>query len=130
MSNASTPTSHFLDAVLLEDDSPSWRSTHAACFNRAASRAKSPTVSNDGAGHEPVISIRPCVGRIPYKPQKLAGILTEPPVSPPSPTSASLLATATAVPDEDPLEYDLDSKDSQGFHSDNSVLLYYMPFHP
>lgn len=45
---------------------------------------------------------RPCVGRKPRMPQCPAGTRTLPPVSPPSPRSASPCATAAAVPLDDP----------------------------
>ncbi len=69
----------------------------------AASRANQPVVSEVGAcGSIPVTSIRPCVGRMPYSPQKLAGTRTEPPVSVPSAVSQSPAATAAAEPEDEP----------------------------
>ena len=47
---------------------------------------------------EQATGTRPWVGRMPRMPQKLAGTLTLPPVSPPSPMSASPAATAAADP--------------------------------
>ena len=69
----------------------------------SASRANQPVVSEVGAwGIMPATSMRPCVGRIPYSPQKLAGTRTEPPVSVPSAVSQMPAATAAAEPDEEP----------------------------
>ena len=69
----------------------------------SASRANQPVVSELGAcGIMPVRSSRPWVGRMPYRPQKLAGTRTDPPVSVPSAVSHRPWATAEAEPDEDP----------------------------
>ena len=46
--------------------------------------------------------IRPCVGRIPRMPQKLAGRRTEPPVSLPTAKSTTPAATADAEPLDEP----------------------------
>src|SRR6266850_147811 len=71
--------------------------------NVPASRANQPVVSERGAcGSMPVTGSRPWVGRIPYRPQKLAGTRTEPPVSVPSAVSHNPAATAAADPDDDP----------------------------
>ena len=65
--------------------------------------ANQPTVSKEGAsGTMPSIAMRPCVGRRPTTPQKLAGTRTDPPVSVPSAKSHSPPATAEADPDEEP----------------------------
>ena len=50
----------------------------------------------------PVKSTRPCVGRMPNRPQKLAGTRTEPPVSVPSAKSHTPPATTEAEPEDDP----------------------------
>src|SRR5580704_1116491 len=50
----------------------------------------------------PLRSRRPCVGRMPYSPQKLAGTRTEPPVSVPSAVSQRPAATAAAEPEDEP----------------------------
>ena len=71
--------------------------------NTSASRANQPQVSNIGAnGHTPASEMRPCVGRSPYTPQKLAGARTDPPVSLPMAKSTSAPATAAADPLDDP----------------------------
>ena len=71
--------------------------------NVCASRANQPVVSEVGAcGSMPVRSRRPWVGRMPWRPQKLAGTRTDPPVSVPSAVSQSPWATAEAEPDEEP----------------------------
>jgi len=68
-----------------------------------ASDVSQPTASELGAcGINPAELTRPCVGRMPYTPQKLAGTRTEPPVSEPSAKSQRLPATAAAEPDDDP----------------------------
>ena len=68
-----------------------------------ASRANQPMVSKLGACKSiPSSGIRPWVGRSPYRPQKLAGTRTEPPVSDPSAKSTSAPATADAEPLDDP----------------------------
>jgi hypothetical protein len=46
--------------------------------------------------------IKPLVGKMLYNPQKLAGTLREPPLSPPMAKSAIPEATATASPPVDP----------------------------
>ena len=64
---------------------------------------KVPTTSKDWAkGITPVQSILVWVGLIENNPQAAAGIRIEPPVSVPSPKSASLAATADAEPDYEP----------------------------
>ena len=69
----------------------------------AASRANQPAVSNDGpSGQAPSSETRPCDGRMPYNPQKLAGRRTEPPVSLPSAKSTRPAAVAAAEPLEEP----------------------------
>src|SRR5690242_13770411 len=69
----------------------------------ATSAPIGPTVSNDGAsGYTPFTETRPCVVFRPTTPQQAAGTRTEPPVSVPSATSASPVATATADPLDDP----------------------------
>ena len=79
------------------------RRTLAADSNVAKSRARTPTVSNDGAsGHVPQVEIRPRLGLKPNRPQHTAGILILPPVSVPRPMSANLAATAAAAPPEEP----------------------------
>jgi hypothetical protein len=60
-------------------------------------------VSKLGAcGTTPSNGSRPCVGRIPKIPQKLAGTRTDPPVSVPSAKSTSMPATAAAEPLDEP----------------------------
>ena len=67
------------------------------------SRAIQPTVSDVGAcAQMPVKSSRPCVGRMPYSPQKLDGTRTDPPVSVPKAKSHIPAAAADADPDDDP----------------------------
>src|ERR1019366_172520 len=67
------------------------------------SRANQPTVSEPGAwASTPVKSTRPCVGRIPNRPQKLAGTRTEPPVSVPSAKLHTPAATTDAEPEDEP----------------------------
>src|SRR5580692_93773 len=69
----------------------------------ATSAPSGPTVSRDGAsGYTPCTGTRPQVVLRPTTPQQAAGIRTEPPVSVPSATSASPVATATAEPLDDP----------------------------
>src|SRR5215471_7920738 len=53
-------------------------------------------------GKAPVYGTRPCVGLCPTTPQYDAGILTEPPWSPPSATSTAPAATRAALPLDDP----------------------------
>src|SRR5262245_59549589 len=66
-------------------------------------RPSGPIVSNDGAsGQTPSSGMRPNVVFSPVTPQQAAGIRTDPPVSEPSATSASSVATATAEPLDDP----------------------------
>ena len=78
-------------------------STRPTRSNVTASRVNHPTVSKLAAcGSTPSSGIRPCVGRSPYRPQKLAGIRTEPPVSEPSAKSTTPPATAEAEPLDDP----------------------------
>ncbi len=68
-----------------------------------ASRANQPHVSALGdCTVMPVKSMRPCVGRMPYRPQKLDGTRTEPPLSVPSAKSHAPDATADADPLEEP----------------------------
>ena len=67
------------------------------------SSANQPNVSKLGAScMAPSSEMRPCVVRRPISPQKLAGARIEPPVSEPVAMSASLPATATADPDDEP----------------------------
>ncbi|MNS54925.1 hypothetical protein D3C86_1351440 [compost metagenome] len=67
------------------------------------SRAKKPQVSSvSHSGMQCWSEIRPCEGRMPNRPQWLAGARTEPPVSVPSAKSHSLLDTAEADPDDEP----------------------------
>lgn len=81
----------------------SLRSTWDAARKASASRASQPTVSDVGArGIIPSRSTRPCVERMPYRSQKLAGTLVEPAVSVESPMSHAPAATAEAAPDEEP----------------------------
>jgi len=54
------------------------------------------------SGKQPSSEMRSCVGRMPYRPQWLAGARTEPPVSLPSAKSARPVETADADPDDDP----------------------------
>src|SRR5262249_61192056 len=69
----------------------------------AAPRESPPAVSKLGAnGAAPASGTRPWVGRMPYRPQKLAGILTEPAQSVPSENSQRPPATADAEPLEEP----------------------------
>ena len=84
-------------AVDSQKHSPGLRS------NVSALRANHPTVSKlDAWGSTPSSDIRPWVGRMPYRPQKLEGIRTEPPVSDPSAKSTTPPATAEADPLDDP----------------------------
>ena len=53
-------------------------------------------------GNAPVYGTRPWVGLCPTTPQNAAGILIEPPWSPPSARSASPAATSAALPLDDP----------------------------
>jgi hypothetical protein len=65
------------------------------CSISKTSHPYQPQVSYDAArGLACANDMRPCVGRSPNRPQKLAGTRTEPPVSLPSPTSAWPAATA------------------------------------
>src|SRR5258708_38283450 len=69
----------------------------------ATSRASGPTVSRLGAnGQTPAAGTRPHVVFSPTIPQHAAGIRTDPPVSVPNPISTSPLATATALPLDEP----------------------------
>src|SRR5439155_24948147 len=69
----------------------------------ATSLASGPIVSRLGAsGQTPSTGTRPCVVLRPVTPQHAAGIRIDPPVSEPSATSASPVATATADPLEEP----------------------------
>ena len=71
--------------------------------NVTPSRANQPVVSDVGAwGSMPSTGTRPWVGRMPNRPQKLAGTRTDPPVSVPSAVSHSPDATADAEPELDP----------------------------
>ncbi|MCY1242720.1 hypothetical protein D9M72_557050 [compost metagenome] len=67
------------------------------------SRAKKPQVSRlSGSGRQRSSEMRPCVGRMPNRPQWLAGARTEPPVSEPSAKSHKPFDTAEAEPDDEP----------------------------
>src|SRR6516225_7636631 len=79
-------------------------SIRAIARSTAATSAPSgPTVSRDGAsGYTPSSGTRPQLVFRPTTPQQAAGIRTEPPVSVPSATSASPVATATAEPLDEP----------------------------
>src|SRR5689334_6621034 len=82
---------------------PDGSSTSPTAARVRASRVIHPTVSNDGAsGSTPSTGTTPCVGRRPNSPQQLAGTRIEPPVSVPSPMSASPAATAEAGPLDEP----------------------------
>src|SRR5690606_24341486 len=71
--------------------------------SKAPSRANQPTASRLAAnGMTPSSERRPCVGRKPKIPQKLAGVRTEPPVSDPRAKSTRPAATAAADPAEEP----------------------------
>ena len=77
-------------------------STSPTCASRPGSRASQPQVSNAGASaRQPASGIAPWVGRMPYRPQKVAGTRTLPPVSVPSAKSTSPAATAEAEPDDE-----------------------------
>ena len=66
-------------------------------------RVKGPKQSSENDnGIPPYLLTRPCVPFIPTKPQRAAGILTEPPVSDPRAPKTNLPATADPDPDEDP----------------------------
>ena len=77
-----------------------------AWHNRAQScavRHKGPMLSRVGSrGKTPVLGSKPKVGLRPVRPQKDAGIRTEPPVSEPRAAGASPAATATPEPEDDP----------------------------
>src|SRR6266705_2536002 len=67
--------------------------------NTSALRARTPTLSKDGAnGFTPATDTNPCDGRKPQIPQLLAGTRVEPPVSVPKAKSTRPHATAEADP--------------------------------
>ncbi len=98
--NASVATSNRLGSVA---GTSAPNSVAPTCANTLASRASQPTVSDDGACTVmPEKSSPPWLGRIPNRPQKLAGTRTDPPVSVPSAKSQTPPATADADPEEEP----------------------------
>ena len=58
--------------------------------------------SDDANATNPYLETNPYVGFNPTTPQKLAGSLIEPPVSLPNAHGTMLLATAAALPPDDP----------------------------
>ena len=85
----------------LRDPAPS--RTSPTRTNVSPSRAKNPQVSKEGARSWQASRLtRPWVGRMPNRPQWLAGARTDPPVSVPSAKSHRLFDTAEAEPDDEP----------------------------
>src|SRR5579862_4230304 len=86
--------------------SAGWKPGSNICMPRARPdtvAAIGPTVSRlDASGHTPSSEIRPWVVLSPAVPQQADGTRIEPPVSDPIATSASPLATATALPLDEP----------------------------
>src|SRR5262245_43786202 len=88
---------------MLADTGAPASKTSPTFANISALRARTPTVSNDGAsGFTPATDIKSCDGRKPQIPQLLAGTRVEPPVSVPNAKSTKPHATAEADPLDDP----------------------------
>src|SRR4029450_7155068 len=84
---------------LLGDTGAPANKTSPTFASTSALRARTPTVSNDGAsGFTPATDTKPCDGRKPHIPQLLAGTRVEPPGSVPNAKCTSPHATAEADP--------------------------------
>ena len=89
-------------SIALRSGPPS-RTTLPTTERSSASLVNQPAVSKLGAMALPPSSdTRPKLGRIPHKPQKEAGIRTDPPVSEPTAKSDIPAVIAAAEPEDDP----------------------------
>src|SRR4051812_42511404 len=90
-------------AAAYRPENPSWRRSIPSTV-RAISFPMGPTTSRclGSNGYMPLIETRPNVVFRPTMPQQAAGTRIDPAVSVPKATSASPLARATALPDDDP----------------------------